>query len=157
VFQVTLTSCSGTPSTPTEAEALLRPCAEQRDGAFQECGQPPNFSGAAQFVILIAPLVLAGVRRLRARRHIDVDDTDRGAPPAEEAGELTNTGWSLAIALGMLAVFTVGWFVSAGFSPEARLVPQLLCTGGVIVALVLVALELKARRTTGDRRRRSAR
>jgi putative tricarboxylic transport membrane protein len=98
-------------------------------------------------VILIAPLVLAGIRRLRARRHTDVDDTDRAAPPAEEAGELTNTAWSLAIALGMLAVFAVGWFVSADFSPEARLVPRLLCTGGVIVALVLVALELKARRT----------
>jgi putative tricarboxylic transport membrane protein len=47
----------------------------------------------------------------------------------------------------MLAVFVLGWFVSAGFTPEARLVPRLLCTGGVIVALVLVALELKARRT----------
>ena len=98
-------------------------------------------------VILVAPLVLAGIRWLRARRHTDVDDTDRGAPPAEEAGELTNTAWSLAVALGMLAVFAVGWFVSADFSPEARLVPRLLCAGGVLVALVLVALELKARRT----------
>ena len=98
-------------------------------------------------VILVAPLVLAGIRRLRARRHTDVDDTDRAAPPAEEAGELTNTAWSLAVALGMLAVFAVGWLVSADFSPEARLVPRLLCAGGVLVALVLVALELKARRT----------
>jgi putative tricarboxylic transport membrane protein len=103
-------------------------------------------------VILIAPLVLAGIRRLRARRHADVDDSERGAPPADEAGELTNTGWSLAIALGMLAVFAIGWFVSADFSPEARLVPRLLCTGGVIVALVLVYLELRGRWTarTGD-------
>jgi putative tricarboxylic transport membrane protein len=101
--------------------------------------------------ILIAPVVLAGIRRLRARRHTDVDDTDRGAPPSEEEGQLTNTGWSLATALGMLAVFAVGWFVSADFSPEARLVPRLLCTGGVIVALVLVALELKARRTSRTR------
>jgi len=101
--------------------------------------------------ILIAPVVLAGIRRLRARRHTDVDDTDRGAPPSDEEGQLTNTGWSLATALGMLAVFAVGWFVSADFSPEARLVPRLLCTGGVIVALVLVALELKARRTSRTR------
>src|SRR3712207_1304891 len=97
-------------------------------------------------LILVAPLVLAVIRRLRARRHTDVDDTDRGGPPAEEAGELTDTGWSLALAFGMLAVFTVGWFVSGDFSPEARLVPRLLCTGGVLVSLVLVALELKARR-----------
>jgi TctA family transporter len=102
-------------------------------------------------VILIAPLVLAGIRRLRARRHADVDDSERGAPPADEAGELTNTGWSLAIALGMLAVFAIGWFVSADFSPEARLVPRLLCAGGVIVALVLVYLELRARWTARTR------
>ena len=98
-------------------------------------------------LILVAPAVLAVIRRVRARRHTDVDDTDRGAPPSDDEGQLTNTGWSLAIALGMLAVFVVGWFVSAGFTPEARLVPRLLCTGGVIVALILVALELKARRT----------
>jgi putative tricarboxylic transport membrane protein len=102
-------------------------------------------------LILIAPVVFAGIRRLRARRHADVDDSERGAPPADEAGELTNTGWSLAIALGMLAVFAIGWFVSADFSPEARLVPRLLCTGGVIVALVLVYLELRARWTARTR------
>jgi len=101
--------------------------------------------------ILVAPVVLAGIRRLRARRHTDVDDTDRGAPPSDEEGQLTNTGWSLATALGMLAVFAIGWFVSGDFSPEARLVPRLLCTGGVIVALVLVGLELKARRTAPNR------
>ena len=108
-------------------------------------------------LILIAPAVLAVIRRVRARRHTDVDDTERAAPPSDEEGQLTNTGWSLAIALGMLAVFTVGWFVSAGFTPEARLVPRLLCAGGVIVALVLVALELKARRTAQTRDQGSAR
>jgi hypothetical protein len=102
-------------------------------------------------LILVAPVVLAGIRRVRARRHTDVDDTERGAPPSDEEGQLTNTGWSLAIALGMLAVFAIGWFVSADFSPEAQLVPRLLCTGGVIVALVLVYLELKARRTARTR------
>jgi putative tricarboxylic transport membrane protein len=102
-------------------------------------------------LILVAPLVLAGIRRLRARRHTDVDDTDRGAPPSDEEGQLTNTGWSLAIALTMLAVFAVGWIVSSGFTPEARLVPRLLCTGGIVVALVLVALEVKARRAARTR------
>jgi putative tricarboxylic transport membrane protein len=102
-------------------------------------------------LILIAPAVLAVIRRIRARRHTDVDDTERAAPPSDDEGQLTNTGWSLAIALGMLAVFTVGWFVSAGFTPEARLVPRLLCTGGIVVALVLVGLELKARRTARTR------
>ena len=102
-------------------------------------------------LILVAPLVLAGIRRLRARRHTDVDDTDRGAPPSDDEGQLTNTGWSLAIALTMLAVFAVGWIVSSGFTPEARLVPRLLCTGGIVVALVLVGLELKARRTARTR------
>lgn len=97
-------------------------------------------------LILVAPLVLAVIRRLRARRHTDADDTERGGPPAEDEGELTNTGWSLGIALGMLAVFVIGWFASGDFTPEARLVPRLLCLGGIVVALVLVGLELKARR-----------
>ena len=67
-------------------------------------------------VILIAPLVLAGIRRLRARRHIDVDDTDRGAPPAEEAGSSpTRAGRSPS--RSACSPFSP----SAGSSPQASL------------------------------------
>jgi putative tricarboxylic transport membrane protein len=99
-------------------------------------------------LILVAPAIRAGVRRLRARRDTATDDSDR-MPPADDDDMLADTGWSLATALGMLAVFATGWWVAGDFSPDARLVPRLVCASGVVVTLILVGTELRTRRRRG--------
>jgi putative tricarboxylic transport membrane protein len=97
--------------------------------------------------VLVVPAAMAVVRRIRARRRIDVDDA-RSEPPAEDEheGELAGSLWSLAAAGAMLLVFVVGFVVAGSFSPEARLVPRLLCGGGAAVTALLLTTELRSRR-----------
>ena len=97
--------------------------------------------------VLVAPLVLGLVKRIRARRKIDADDGHHQAP-IEEEGELAGSVWSLATAAGMLVVFAVGWLMSGEFSADARLMPRLVCTAGMIVAAVLLATEIRRHRRT---------
>ena len=61
----------------------------------------------------------------------------------------TNSIWSLAVAAGSLAVFLAGFVVASSFSPDARLVPRLLCGIGVVVASWLLATEVREWRRTG--------
>lgn len=98
--------------------------------------------------VLVVPAVMAVVRRVRARRHTDVDDAHH-EPPGEDEGELTGSIWSLAGAAGSLVVFLSGFVVASSYSPDARLVPRLLCAGGVIVASWLLATEIRDRRRSG--------
>jgi TctA family transporter len=97
--------------------------------------------------VLVAPLVLGVVKRIRARRRIDADDGHHQAP-IEEEGELAGSVWSLATAAGMLVVFAVGWLMAGEFSADARLMPRLVCTAGMIVAAVLLATEIRRHRRT---------
>jgi putative tricarboxylic transport membrane protein len=92
--------------------------------------------------VLVAPLVLAVVKRLRARRRLDADDGHHRAP-VEEEGELAGSIWSLATAAGMLGVFVVGWIAAGEFSADARLMPRLVCTAGAVMAAVLLATEVR--------------
>ncbi len=98
--------------------------------------------------VLIVPAVLAVIRWVRAARSIDVDDAHH-EPPGEDEGELKNSIWSLAVAAGSLAVFLAGFVVASSFSPDARLVPRLLCGIGVVVASWLLATEVREWRRTG--------
>jgi putative tricarboxylic transport membrane protein len=95
--------------------------------------------------ILLVPLVLAGMRRVRARR----GDAAVEAPqrePAEEGGELAGSRWSLATAAAMLLLFAAAWIAAGTFSPEAALVPRLLSVGGVCVAGYLLLVEVRTSR-----------
>ncbi|TDO30236.1 TctA family transporter [Kribbella sp. VKM Ac-2527] len=94
--------------------------------------------------VLLAPAVLRLVRAVRARRNLDHDDEDR-QPPAEEEGELADSTWSLFTAFGALAVFAIGFLTAGSFSAEARLVPRLICTLGLLVGAYLVWRELRRR------------
>jgi putative tricarboxylic transport membrane protein len=98
--------------------------------------------------VLIVPGVLAVIRSIRAARSIDVDDAHH-EPPGEDEGELKGSLWSLTVAAGSLAVFLAGFFVASSFSPDARLVPRLLCGIGVLVASWLLATEIREWRRTG--------
>ena len=74
-------------------------------------------------------------RRRRARR---------AAPEDEHEGELAGSIWSLSAAAGMLAIFVAAFVVATSFSPEARLVPRLVCAGGAILTIVLLVTELRS-------------
>jgi hypothetical protein len=52
---------------------------------------------------------------------------------------------------GLLIAFAAGWLMAGQFSPDARLVPRLVCTAGVVVTARLLTSELRSRR-----RRRAA-
>lgn len=96
--------------------------------------------------ILAAPLLLAAVRRARARRAPSAEDD--GPEPPEQDGGLTDSRWSLATAAAMLLLFAGAWVAAGSFSPEARLVPRLICAGGVLVAGWLLAREVHRHRGT---------
>jgi hypothetical protein len=96
--------------------------------------------------VLLVPVVMAGMRRLRARRSLDADDGHH-REPADEDGRLADTPWSLATAIGMLVLFAAAWVAAGQFSADARLVPRLLCTVGVVVAAYLVITEIRTHRS----------
>jgi TctA family transporter len=98
--------------------------------------------------VLLVPALMAVIRSIRARRNIDIDDAHH-EPPGEDEGELTGSIWSLVTAAGSLGVFLAGFIVASSFSPDARLVPRLLCGGGVVVAGWLLATEVRNRRRSG--------
>ncbi len=96
--------------------------------------------------VLVAPIVLAGIRRARARRAPTPDEEVPG--PAEDGGTLVDSRWTLATAASMLVLFAVAWAAAGTYSAEARLVPRLICTGGVLVAGYLLLHEVRRHRRT---------
>jgi TctA family transporter len=94
--------------------------------------------------VLVVPVALAAVRTVRARRQVDYDDEDR-RPPAEDEAELSDSVWSLLTGVAAVALFAVGFIAAGSFSPEARLVPRLICTFGVLVGAFLVWQEIRRR------------
>jgi len=95
--------------------------------------------------VLAVPAVLAAVRRVRARRGLGADDGHH-REPVEDGGELADTRWSTATAAGMFFVFAAAWVTAGTFSEEARLVPRLVCAGGVLAAGWLLVQELRVHR-----------
>lgn len=69
---------------------------------------------------------------------VDVDDLE---------GSMAGTTWSAALAVAAVGVFAGALWVSGSFSDEARLMPRLVATCGLLAALVLVWQEVKVRRT----------
>jgi len=72
-------------------------------------------------------------------RHEEVEaDEDKEMP-------LRETNWSLGAAIGFLAVFIVAAVASTQFSPEARLMPQLITFVGIVMSVALLAVEIRHR------------
>jgi hypothetical protein len=90
---------------------------------------------------------------VRARRGLAADDGHHKAP-VEDEGELAGTTWSLGTAGGLLVVFAAGWLVAGQFSADARLVPRLVCTAGLVITALLLTTELRDRRRRREAGRR---
>ncbi len=100
-------------------------------------------------VILIGPILWQVFKFIRSRnttghvdeghRHEEVEaDEDKEMP-------LRETNWSLGAAIGFLAVFIVAAVASTQFSPEARLMPQLITFVGIVMSVALLAVEIRHR------------
>lgn len=107
--------------------------------------------------ILIGPAVWGGIKALRSRRKVDADDghhlsDDLRHNDDEEEGEgyLVDSPWSLAASVGMAAVFIAALIAAQSFSSGAQLMPRLVTIGGLLVCLVRIAQELRARRARRD-------
>jgi putative tricarboxylic transport membrane protein len=102
--------------------------------------------------VLIGPALWALVKWARRRRNIAGDD-GHGIADAllhdddegETDGLLKNSPWSLAVAVGSVTVCAAALVASSGFSPEAQLLPRLVSVAGILVGLVLLIQELRAR------------
>ncbi|WP_258138230.1 MULTISPECIES: hypothetical protein [unclassified Arthrobacter] len=96
--------------------------------------------------ILVLPILWNVFKWFRARRKLSADDDQLvdAAPDAE--APLKNSIWSLVTSAVLLVIFFASLVLSASYSPDARLVPQLIGWLGVIVALVLVLQELRSRK-----------
>lgn len=103
--------------------------------------------------VLIAPALWALFKRTRRIREEAPDLGHRGEADLHhsddedaEDGALKDSVWSLGMAVGMCVIFAAALAVSQSFSAEARLMPQLVSVGGLIMGLVLLWFEVKHRR-----------
>lgn len=97
--------------------------------------------------ILIGPLVWKGITYLRRRSagHIDEGHRQEDVPASAEETPLRDSRWSLGAAVGLLVVFIGAAVASTHFSPEARLMPQLITGFGIAMGVALLVVELRAR------------
>ena len=102
--------------------------------------------------VLVVPALVAGIRRVRARLRRTSEDSHAEPPPPEDEpeGELAESVWSRGLSAAMLVVFVAGFLAAGSFSIEARLVPRLICTGGAVLAALLVFTEFRTWRRTTD-------
>lgn len=108
--------------------------------------------------VLVGPAIWALVKWVRNRRrvgaddgHVVGDDLRHNDDEDAEDGLLKDSPWSLGMAVGITAVFALALAVSQGFSPEARLMPQLVSIGGLIFGLVQLVQEFRMRGAGGIR------
>jgi hypothetical protein len=102
--------------------------------------------------ILVLPMIWAFIKFIRARRNTNLDDGHRDERPEDDESPLKNSTWSLAAAGIFAAAFAAALIASQSFSPEARLVPQLVSIGGLVFSGILLFIEIRTRlraRTAG--------
>jgi putative tricarboxylic transport membrane protein len=102
--------------------------------------------------ILILPILWSLIKYIRARQHTNTDDGHRDEQPEEDESPLKESIWSLSAAAIFLLVFAGALISSSAFSPEARLVPQLISTGGLIFSAIMLASEIRSRLQSKERR-----
>lgn len=101
--------------------------------------------------VLVVPVLWSLLKKLRGTSG-QADDGHRDEHDGPEAdvddleGSLAGTAWSAALAVLTVLVFAGALWVSGSFSEEARLMPRLVATCGLVAALVLVWQELTVRR-----------
>lgn len=112
--------------------------------------------------VLVAPLVLAVVRRLRARRAAAAgtapaegatedgaeggteDGAEDGAENDEAGGALAPRRWAVCAGAAFLALFLCGLVAAQDYSEKARLVPTLVCAIGALLSATLLAVQAHA-------------
>ncbi|MDN5725991.1 MAG: tripartite tricarboxylate transporter permease [Propionibacteriales bacterium] len=92
--------------------------------------------------ILVVPILLQVIKRLRSRRGAGAKDQPATSSPIDDEAPLKDSPWSVGVAALLLLVFLGSLVISAGYSPDARLVPQLIGLGGSVLAAVLLTQEL---------------
>jgi putative tricarboxylic transport membrane protein len=106
-------------------------------------------------VILIGPILWQLFKFIRSRNttsHVDEGHRQEETTAGEDKEmPLRDTTWSLGAAIGFLAVFIVAAVASTQFSPEARLMPQLITFGGIAMSVALLVVEIHTRIKSGRR------
>ena len=95
--------------------------------------------------ILVLPLVLALVRKLRERRNPDLkqpaDDDDEDAPASRK--------WAVAVSASFLALFVFAFVVAMGFAETARLLPSIATVIGIGLSLAALITDIRRLRRDG--------
>jgi len=102
--------------------------------------------------ILAAPILWAGIRALRHRFHPPTAKETAAANVIDADAPLKGTAWSLGAAGVAVLVFGGSLVLSAQYSPDARLLPQLVGWTGLALSIVFLVSELRLRQA----RRRDA-
>lgn len=106
--------------------------------------------------VLVVPVLWSLLKKLRGTSG-QADDGHRDEHDGPEAdvddleGSMAGTSWSAGLAVALVAVFAAALWVSGSFSDEARLMPRLVATCGLVAALVLLWQEVKVRRARPER------
>ncbi|NKX56403.1 tripartite tricarboxylate transporter permease [Arthrobacter mobilis] len=98
--------------------------------------------------ILVLPILWSLYKWIRARRKVNADDGHRDEQPEDIESPLKNSAWSLGLAVLIVVVFGAALVTSGTFSPEARLVPQLVSITGLIISGILLSQEIADRLKT---------
>lgn len=96
--------------------------------------------------ILIIPAVWNLIKAVRHRRNRDKDDTHD--IEVDDETPLANSFWSVGVTVVAVLVFGAGLVLAFGFSPEAGLVPRLICVAGLVFSVALLIKEVLARHGT---------
>jgi putative tricarboxylic transport membrane protein len=106
--------------------------------------------------VLVVPVLWSLLKKLRGTSG-QADDGHRDEHDGPEAdlddleGSLAGTAWSAALAVLTVLVFAGALWVSGSFSEEARLMPRLVATCGLVASLLLVWQEVRVRRSRPER------
>ncbi len=96
--------------------------------------------------VLVLPILWNVFKWVRSRRKLGTDDDPKSDSAPDAEAPLKNSVWSLAAAAVLLVVFAGSLLLSSSYSPDAKLVPQLVGWVGVIMSGILLALELRTRK-----------
>lgn len=96
--------------------------------------------------VLVLPILWNIFKWFRARRRLSADDDPKTDSAPDSEAPLKDSVWSLATAAVLFVIFAGSLVLSSSYSPEARLVPQLVGWVGVIITATLVILELRSRK-----------
>jgi len=104
--------------------------------------------------ILVLPILWNVFKWFRARRKLSTDDDPKADSAPDSEAPFKDSVWSLATAAVLFVVFAGSLVLSSSYSPEARLVPQLVGWVGVAITAALVILELRSRKIALAKSRR---